>query len=240
MGVVWIIRFFSEKLIFLQEARRWALIGAFVLLEGVSGAIAQNSSASLQQNLFNEVLLTTPASMGIFTMSFPSRLPTLQEPTTPPVQTFRAGLVEKLSLKDLTTRATTILIGTVAHIKCIWNDKRTNIFTYVTISVEQYIKGTEKEKMLTLKVSGGKIGEVNQWVEDTPHFQKDEKVLLFLEQEHFRVVGGLQGKYSIEQEKVVGLDIPVDDLIHQIRNLIKKTSSEIPKKQKPEKSKKLE
>lgn len=168
--------------------------------------------------------VTPPTGKDIFTITPPSRLPTSQQLSKPHVKISKTGLVEKLSLKDLTIRATTILIGTVADVKCLWDAKRTNIFTFVTISVQQYIKGDEKDRMITIKIRGGKIGEVIQWVEDTPNFRKGEKILLFLQPKYFRIVGRFQGKYTIEQDVVMGLDISVDDFNRKIKNILMNTS----------------
>lgn len=58
----------------------------------------------------------------------------------------------------------------------------TNIVTYMTVSVEEYLKNTLEEdpKFLRMMARGGNIGPLNMWVEDQRIFNKGERVLLFL------------------------------------------------------------
>jgi len=56
---------------------------------------------------------------------------------TPPTQS-GAGLVEELTLDELAARADSILIGEVTDIACY---QEINIYTLVTLSLEQTIKG---------------------------------------------------------------------------------------------------
>ncbi len=111
--------------------------------------------------------------------------------------------ITKTSVEDLTGEADVIVIGDVKEVASRWNLWRTTIYTYSTLSVEKYIKGTGHET-LTIITEGGTVGDLSMWVEDVPVFTKNETVLVFLKQagNEFSVVGWIQGKYIVENEYV--------------------------------------
>lgn len=111
--------------------------------------------------------------------------------------------ITKTSVEDLTREADVIVIGDVKEVASRWNMWRTAIYTYSTLLVEKYIKGTGPET-LTIITEGGNVGDLWMWVEDVPDFTKNETVLVFLKQagDEFSVVGWIQGKYIVEDEYV--------------------------------------
>ena len=110
------------------------------------------------------------------------------------------ALLVKMSLEELSSKADSIIVGQVTDMRSQWEDR--NIFTYVTLSVEQYIKGAG-DSQVTIKTLGGTVGNLGQRVSDTPSFHIDERAVLFLRDEFFRVVGWRQGKFSIIDGEVV-------------------------------------
>jgi len=127
------------------------------------------------------------------------------------------GIVEKLSIEEKVKRANAIVLGTVEHKQSQWEEVNggRRIFTYVYISVEQYIKGVGGGQV-EIKVPGGKVGEITEWVSDTPHFTTGEKVILFLKPEYFQIVGWQQGKYTVKDKKVVGLGVEASKFINMV------------------------
>ena len=140
--------------------------------------------------------------------------------------------VEKLSREQLTNRANTILIGTVTEIASQRNIDKTRIFTFITISVETYIKGNYKKESYNVKIPGGKVGNVVETIPDVPIFKKDERVFLFLQSVDFPVVGWYQGKYTIKDDEIVGLKIPLFEFIQEIRTIVKKNVTRLSLKNK--------
>lgn len=142
-----------------------------------------------------------------------------------------ALMVEK-SVEELTFEADSILIGKVEKIESRWNEERTLIYTYVTISVKQYAKAIssqEQVKEIIVKVRGGEVGDIGLKVSDTPEFRVGEEVFLFLRMEDmplFSVTGLFQGKYTIEdgvaRNRMQGVEIPLDSFISQIRGNLEK------------------
>jgi len=137
------------------------------------------------------------------------------------------ALVQQMSVEELTFKSSKIITGTVTDVRSQWETEngRNLIFTYVILQVETDIKGTGP-KIITIKVPGGQVGDIAQWVSDTPQFVSGEKVLLFLQGEPFEVVGGYQGKFIIQDNKVLGPNVTIYDLIYQIRKIIQQSSSE--------------
>jgi len=93
------------------------------------------------------------------------------------------------------------------------------IFTYVHIDVEKYIKGSG-QRLIEIKVPGGKVGKITEEVEDTLHFALGEKVILFLKPTFFRIVGWHQGKYTIRDNRIVGLEVEINEFIKKIQMII--------------------
>lgn len=84
------------------------------------------------------------------------------------------------SVKELTEKAESIIIGKVAKQTSEWDKSRTTIYTTITVDVDEYLKGDEKEKRQTIKIPGGKVGDIGLKVIGAPTFDTGEKALLFL------------------------------------------------------------
>lgn len=126
----------------------------------------------------------------------------------------------KMSVEELTNEATTIIRGTVLDLRSHWNKERTHIVTDVTISAQEYIKGYEGGEII-IQVPGGTVGELGEWVEDVPTFEKGQEVILFLgDNEYFRAVGWHQGKFTVEKDTVLEIGLPVDTFMAGIRQTI--------------------
>jgi len=132
------------------------------------------------------------------------------------------GLVEKLTLDELTLRADAILVGEVTDI-ANYQEGEGNIYTLVTLSVEQTIKG-ESEGEAVIRVLGGEVNGQVLWVEDAPRFQSGERAVVFLNNGEgaFAVVGGFQGKFTIDKNNMVSGNMSLTEFIEQLRNILAK------------------
>ncbi len=134
------------------------------------------------------------------------------------------ALMAEKSIEDLTKDADVIIIGDIKEVESRWNLWRTMVYTYSTVSVEKYIKGTGSET-LTIITEGGTAGDSGVWVEDTPIFTKNEKVLVFLKKagRDFRVAGLVQGKYIVENGEVrdiSGEKVSLKDFLRRVEDAI--------------------
>lgn len=133
--------------------------------------------------------------------------------------------MEKISVEDLTKEADVIVIGNIKEVESRWSLGRTTINTYVTLSVENYIKGGEGQETLTIITQGGSKWGFTVWVEDAPDFTKNEKVLVFLKKagREFSVAGWVQGKYIVENEEVrdiSGEKVSLKDFLRRVEDAI--------------------
>ena len=143
-----------------------------------------------------------------------------------------SALMVRKSIEELTSQADSILIGKVKKIESQWNEEKTLIYTYVTISVSQYTKtpaSVEQYQEIIVKVRGGEVSDVGLRVSDTPQFREGEEVFLFLRMDNlplFSVTGLFQGKYTIEEgrvkNRILGLDVPFGSFISQIKGILEK------------------
>ena len=138
--------------------------------------------------------------------------------SSPPSQS-TVGLVGKLTIEQLAARANSILVGEVTNIAC-YQEGKGNIYTLVTLAVEQTIKG-EAEGEVVIRVPGGEVGGIVMMVTDTPSFRLGEGAVVFLDNDEgtFTVVGGFQGKFPVDENNMVG-DKSLTEFIDQIKAVL--------------------
>jgi hypothetical protein len=139
------------------------------------------------------------------------------------------AIMTKATMPQLTAGATGIVKGYVTDVVSEWNDERTTIFTYTTIVVDQWLKGSGP-KAITIRTPGGEVGDVGLWVEDVPVFVRDQDVFAFvkpIEQLPFMQVHGLhQGKFTVENGKVIEAGLPVADFVKMVTSIVKAQEKE--------------
>jgi len=143
--------------------------------------------------LLQPVILTIACSVGLAALSaifFP--------------QSASAIVDELLSVDELTLLSDVIVVGTVTDMASFRQDR--GIYTDVTVSVEQTVKGEPPGTEITVRQMGGRVGDITLWVSDLPDFAVGERAVLFLRQRKaatFDVVGALQGKFPVQNDKVL-------------------------------------
>ena len=111
------------------------------------------------------------------------------------------GLMEKIEVSELTAQADLIVVGEVKKIESRWDKE--GFFTYITIVVEQSLKGNANQEV-SVRVIGGEVGDIGLKVSDEPEFKLGEKVKVFLKgKEIYDIVGLYQGKYTIVDGEVL-------------------------------------
>ena len=134
------------------------------------------------------------------------------------IQPSSEGIVEKFTIDNLTLTADSILVGEVTDITC-FEENVGKIFTIVTFSVEQSIKGGT-EDTVSIRVPGGTVNGRTLTVEDAPSFQPQERAVVFLDKggDTMGVVGGFQGKFTVEND-MVG-DKTLTEFVNQIEDIL--------------------
>lgn len=109
---------------------------------------------------------------------------------------------EPTGVRELLSRADTVVHGRVAAATSHWNQQETVIYTTVVVDVARTIKGPERQQ-LSFEVLGGHIGNLKTRVSHMPDFRVGESVVLFL---NFADAGalsplidGVNGKLEVEQ-----------------------------------------
>jgi hypothetical protein len=118
-----------------------------------------------------------------------------------------ATVVKPLDLTQLTNQADLIFRGKVLAIESRWDEQRSKIWTFVTFSVDEVIKGSYEEKEITLKLPGGAIEaeDIRLRVDGVPEFIVGEEVLLFCSNDPKRInpiIGWHQGRFKIRFDEV--------------------------------------
>jgi hypothetical protein len=118
-----------------------------------------------------------------------------------------ATTTKKLTDEDLVNQAHVVITGRCTSIRSEWNDDRTKIFTYITISPRDFLKGERKAEAVIIKQPGGEVGEIGMRVDGVSVFEEGEDVLLFLEKGKngfYRTLGLSQGKFSVATDPASG------------------------------------
>jgi hypothetical protein len=121
-----------------------------------------------------------------------------------------ATTVVPLSQEALIEDAVGIVTGRVTLIESFWDAQQRKIFTHISLSVEEKLKGDFDTTQLILKQTGGRIGDLHSWIEGSPEFTTGEKVLVFLGRNRdasLRVAHLFQGKFSIFTDASSGEEI---------------------------------
>ena len=110
-----------------------------------------------------------------------------------------------MSDADLTRASDVILTGTVTEIRCVATRGGRSIQTFVTLDVDQVLKGTLKRQTITIREPGGEVGPIRQQIYGTPQYAIGEDVFVFLQRHKDGTLGttnlGL-GKYRISGRTV--------------------------------------
>ena len=124
------------------------------------------------------------------------------------------ALMVEMGVEDLARDADSVLRGEVTGIKSEWDEGKSKIYTYITLSVKERIKGGATEDTVTIRQLGGKVGKMRLTVSDSAVFNKGENLIVFLKSEGVqrsrrrrainKIVGMEQGKYSIARDSLTG------------------------------------
>ena len=112
-----------------------------------------------------------------------------------------ATTVQKFTMQELSKKSDAIVMAKVEDQSSRQDAGNKEIYTYITLSVLESVKGAKGEKTMTIRQLGGSVGNLISVVPGMPNFKNGEEVVLFLsakDREGYPWVMGLQqGKYSI-------------------------------------------
>lgn len=125
-----------------------------------------------------------------------------------------SAIVEKLSVAEISQQADQIVLGRVVKVECFAiEDGR--IYTTATVTVDEQLKGLDRQATLTVTVPGGTVGETTMRMSAAPRFNEGETVVLFLKDTGNRLAGWFQGKYVVESGIAYPSAPNCGDLIHE-------------------------
>ena len=121
-----------------------------------------------------------------------------------------ATVVVPVADTDMAQQASVIVIGKITKLKSAWDKDQQQIFTKITLSVEEVLKGKLKKRRITVTQLGGVVDDVEAWIDGNAQFTEGEKVLLFLDRQEngtLRVLHLYQGKFSIFTDSETGAEL---------------------------------
>lgn len=115
----------------------------------------------------------------------------------------QAASAVKMSDKNLVISSDAIITGKVIYIESRKDSNSGDIYTDITIALNQTIKGNLKTDTLVIEQLGGQVGNKQIWLTGSPEFSVGEEVLLFLKANDQGVLHTNQlslGKFSITEQ----------------------------------------
>ncbi len=113
---------------------------------------------------------------------------------------------------DLVISARAIVTGTVLSMGTGFDDEQERVYTYVTLQVEDVLKGAITQQEIILKQEGGQFGDRGEILYGTPDFSVGERVLVYLDtwaDGSLRVHQMFLGKFSIVKDPATGQEMAV-------------------------------
>ena len=123
---------------------------------------------------------------------------------------------------DLIDDAASIVVGRVTAIQSHWDPARRQVFTDITLSLDEVLAGPALPPTITIRQPGGRVGGLHSWIDGSPEFDVGEKTLLFLRvapDGTLRVAHLHQGKFRIIVEPETGGEIGIRLRGGQVRML---------------------
>ena len=108
---------------------------------------------------------------------------------------------------DLIHQSVAIVMGQIETIESFSDLQENQIYTHITLTIDDVLKGDVSATELTIKQPGGAVGDTHTWIFGSPEFTIGEQVLLFLTNNDdgtLRVAHFYQGKFSIMWDEVRG------------------------------------
>jgi hypothetical protein len=108
---------------------------------------------------------------------------------------------------DMIIGARVIVRGKVLSIGSSFDEQQNRVFTYITLRVQEVIKGQISERKIVIKEEGGQVGMRGSRIFGTPEFTLREQVLLYLDtwaDGSLRVHQLFLGKFSIVEDPKTG------------------------------------
>ena len=150
------------------------------------------------------------------------------------------SIMRGMGTSELTSLSDLVIRGNVESVQSYWSSDHTTIITQAVIVYNTVIRGTTREKKITVEYEGGEVGDTGLRVSDSAEIKTGEDVVLFLKGgksrragQAFRIVGKAQGKYTvgsdgiarkkgfsvIDGQEMIDNNIPVQTLMEKIRKI---------------------
>ena len=132
-----------------------------------------------------------------------------------------ASTIIPMNHREMTTEAELIFVGTVANLESKVKANNT-IYTEVTFTDLQIVKGIHPGETLIVELAGGTIGQYHSKTVGMPEFQVGGRHLIFLagNRKHLcPIVGWSQGKFNIVINQMSGREDILDNYNNPIKEI---------------------
>jgi hypothetical protein len=124
-----------------------------------------------------------------------------------------SALLPTFTKEELIQKSEAVLMGVITKINCAWADDHSQIYTYVTLDVQDQFKGQPVGEEFVVQIPGGTVGEMTQWVSDTPRLSVGMRVVLhsFMQDNGYNwIYGWEKGVLQVENNAIPAYGMSVD------------------------------
>jgi hypothetical protein len=124
------------------------------------------------------------------------------------------AVIIRYSVEQLCAGSEKIVIGEVTDMESRYLEPGAAIHTFVTIYVDEVLKGEQIDEEIILRVPGGTVGSSTMVVSHAPYFEIGEQVLVFTAHQVDGaeiVYNAENGKYTIEKGIILEKEVPLDN-----------------------------
>jgi hypothetical protein len=122
-----------------------------------------------------------------------------------------ATMVKPMSVEQLSSTASNIVVGQASESWTSWNATHTRIYTYTRVKVSKALKGTQADTVVVKQVGGSADG-YTQHVAGVQAIQNGENAVLFLRPSPagdgtLMIVGLMQGHFRVARDSKTGTSV---------------------------------
>ena len=122
-----------------------------------------------------------------------------------------ASTILRLEFNQMLEQADLVFEGEVLTSRSQWNQQRSSINTYIDFQVNEVIQGAYAQSVITLRFSGGTVGDTTLQIEGVVYPEPGEKGIYFVldPTRHFvnPLVSWSQGHFRIRRSGCAGPDL---------------------------------
>ncbi len=134
--------------------------------------------------------------------------------------------VVQMTTEDLVQSADIIVSGTILETSSAWTTDRSEIISYIQLSVDEWLIPQSGPLIFDFYQPGGEADGIAQVSSSAAVFKVGESVVIFMRAQQQAIIGGFQGKYSIRNDIVLPEKLTLTDFKSMLKDFLQNPPSQ--------------